>query len=92
MSTGSFEATPTSGQGPRLPAEGSGALFTKPRNCSPGCVKPISNGSEPGCMKILYIANDRHAAEVADFVLRGVAPNLALAWLPNLADARRWIR
>jgi len=42
-------------------------------------------------MKILYIANDRRAAELAAFVLRTVASDVAVAWAASLGDARRWI-
>ena len=45
----------------------------------------------PRCMKILYIANDRHAAELAAFALRTVAPDVAVAWAASLSEARRWI-
>jgi PAS domain S-box-containing protein len=42
-------------------------------------------------MKILYIANDRRAAELAAFVLSTVAPDVAVTWVASLADARHWI-
>ena len=42
-------------------------------------------------MKILYIANDRRAAELAAFGLRAVAPDVAIAWAASLGEARRWI-
>ena len=45
----------------------------------------------PRCMKILYIANDRRAAELAAFALRTVAPDVAVAWAASLGNARRWI-
>lgn len=46
---------------------------------------------EPRCMKILYIANDRRAAELAGFILRTVAPDVAVAWAASLGEARRWV-
>ena len=42
-------------------------------------------------MKILYIANDRRAGELAAFVLKTVAPDVAVTWAASLADARQWI-
>ena len=45
----------------------------------------------PRCMKILYIANDRHTAELAAFALRTIAPGVAVAWAASLGEARRWI-
>src|SRR5712692_9428930 len=42
-------------------------------------------------MKILYIANDRRAAELAAFALRSVAPDVAIAWAASLGEAQRWI-
>src|SRR6202521_5837884 len=43
------------------------------------------------CMKILYIANDRRAAELAAFVLRTVAPDAAITWAARLGEALCWI-
>jgi PAS domain S-box-containing protein len=43
------------------------------------------------CMKILYVANDRRAAELAAVPLRTVGPDVAIAWAASLDEARRWI-
>jgi PAS domain S-box-containing protein len=45
----------------------------------------------PRCMKILYIANDRRAAELAAPPLRAVAPDVAISWAASLGDALCWI-
>jgi PAS domain S-box-containing protein len=42
-------------------------------------------------MKILYVATDRRAADLAAFALRTVAPDVAITWAASLDDARRWI-
>jgi PAS domain S-box-containing protein len=42
-------------------------------------------------MKILYIANDRRAAEFAAFALRTVAPDVAIAWVASLGEAHSWV-
>ncbi|MGH9174728.1 MAG: hypothetical protein ACRD1H_10230 [Vicinamibacterales bacterium] len=42
-------------------------------------------------MKILYIASDRRAAELAGFALRTVAPDVAVVWAATLGEARGWI-
>src|SRR6266851_3161071 len=71
--------------------------------CSRGCVKPISGVSNrkktvrwnlllgPRCMKILYIANDRRAAELAALPLRAVAPDVAISWAASLGEGLYWI-
>ena len=42
-------------------------------------------------MKILYIANERHAAALAAHALRGIAQNVTLTWAPTLDSARHWL-
>jgi hypothetical protein len=42
-------------------------------------------------MKILYVANDRRAAELAAASLHAVAPDGAVTWAGSLDHARRWI-
>ena len=42
-------------------------------------------------MKILYVANDRRAGELAGFVLRTVAPDVAVTWVPALPEGGRWL-
>ena len=42
-------------------------------------------------MKILYIADDRRASELATPALRTVALDVAIAWTSNRDDAQRWI-
>ena len=42
-------------------------------------------------MKILYVANDRRAVELAAFALCANAADTAIAWAANLSDARSWI-
>jgi hypothetical protein len=42
-------------------------------------------------MKMLYIAGDRHDAQLAAFALRRVAPDVAVAWTSSLVAARRWV-
>jgi PAS domain S-box-containing protein len=52
----------------------------------------MSNGSSgQGCMKILYIATERQAAQGAAHSLRGIAPQIALSWARNLTSALKWI-
>jgi hypothetical protein len=43
-------------------------------------------------MKILYIANERRAAELAGHALRGIAPSCTLAWARTLAAGQRWVQ
>ncbi|HUL73596.1 MAG TPA: hypothetical protein VLT86_10875 [Vicinamibacterales bacterium] len=42
-------------------------------------------------MKILYIGNDSHGAELTAFALRSTVPGVAVAWIPSLKAARGWI-
>jgi PAS domain S-box-containing protein len=42
-------------------------------------------------MKILYIANDRRAAELAALPLGTVAPDVKTTWVASLGEARRWV-
>jgi hypothetical protein len=42
-------------------------------------------------MKLLYIAHDRRAAEVASAAIWPVAPGAAVEWAATLGDAWRWI-
>ena len=42
-------------------------------------------------MKLLYVANQRQAAEQAGLALRSVAPDVAVSWAASLGQARRWI-
>jgi hypothetical protein len=42
-------------------------------------------------MKILYIANDRRAAELAALSLRAVTPDVAVSWAASLGEAPCWI-
>ncbi len=43
-------------------------------------------------MKILYVANQRRAAQEAAQALRDVAPDLSLSWAESVSPALRWIR
>src|SRR5262245_47859813 len=43
-------------------------------------------------MKILYVANDRRAAELATFALAAAIPDVAVAWVPGLDNAQLWIQ
>ena len=42
-------------------------------------------------MKILYIANDCHAAELAALALRAATPDVAISWAASLGEALCWI-
>ncbi len=44
------------------------------------------------CMKILYIAHERCAAQVASRALSRIAPNLQLSWASSPGAAMGWIR
>jgi PAS domain S-box-containing protein len=43
-------------------------------------------------MKILYVADDRRAAQLAARALRAVAPNATLTWARDVAPAMRWVQ
>ena len=43
-------------------------------------------------MKILYVANDRRAAELATFALGAALPDVVVAWAPGLDNAELWIQ
>src|SRR3984893_18204127 len=45
----------------------------------------------PRCMKILYIAHDRRAAERAALPLRAVTPDVVISWAARTGEALRWI-
>ena len=42
-------------------------------------------------MKILFVATDRRAAQMAAYALRGLASNVTLSWARTLPSALRWI-
>ena len=42
-------------------------------------------------MKILFVATDRRAAQLAAHALRGIAADVALSWARTLPSALRWI-
>src|SRR5688572_9225810 len=42
-------------------------------------------------MKILYLSNDRRAAEQAAISLRGAVPSIRVAWVASFGEALRWI-
>ena len=44
-----------------------------------------------GCMKVLYIANERRSAVLAVTVLRNIAPEVAVTWAGHLSVAMRWV-
>ena len=44
------------------------------------------------CMKILYIAHERSAAQVADTALRRLAPNARMSWARDTGAALGWLR
>src|SRR5688572_24931392 len=48
--------------------------------------------SRSGCMKILYIAQECSAAQVAARALSKIAPNLRLSWASTPEAAIGWIR
>ena len=41
-------------------------------------------------MKILYIAKERRAAQIAAHALRGIAPNVTVTWARTLGSVLRW--
>ena len=43
-------------------------------------------------MKILYVADDRRAAQLAARALRAVAPAATLTWARDIAPAMRWVQ
>jgi hypothetical protein len=43
-------------------------------------------------MKILYVADDRRAAQLAARALRAVAPTATLTWARDIAPAMRWVQ
>ena len=43
-------------------------------------------------MKILYVANERSAAQLAAQALRGIAPDVKLTWTGSLSAALRWVQ
>ena len=43
-------------------------------------------------MKILYVANDRNAAQLAGTALRSIAPDVRLTWAGSLSAALRWVQ
>ena len=44
------------------------------------------------CMKILYIAHERSAAQVADTALRRLVPNARMSWARDTGVALGWLR
>jgi hypothetical protein len=42
-------------------------------------------------MKILHVANERSAAQLAATALRNISPDLTITWVRHLSDATRWI-
>src|SRR5512134_1729114 len=43
-------------------------------------------------MKILYIANERRAAQLAASALHGIAPDAKVTWAGTLPPAMRWLQ
>src|SRR5262249_1853416 len=44
------------------------------------------------CMKILYVANERRAAQVAGMALRHLGGDVKVAWAERFSDALMWVR
>ena len=43
-------------------------------------------------MKILYVANERRAAQLAAHALRNLAPDVKVTWAGSLSPALRWVQ
>ena len=43
-------------------------------------------------MKILYVANERRAAQLAAHALRNIAPDVKVTWAGSLSPALRWVQ
>ncbi len=43
-------------------------------------------------MKILYVANERSASELAAKALRDITPDIRFAWAGGLPAAERWVK